>query len=670
MKKFLFFFIWIIGLSYGYQIEPDKLIFFPEHKFIINPHRYENFMNSIRAESSHSFDVRHYQLNLTIPMTSGAYSCRERIKILPKQANFDSFSLDFVNLVCDSVKRMGNNLIFSTNNNRLTITLDRPFNIDETCHVDIYFQRNAGLSNLGVYYYPRGNYPAIMYTTTEPIDSRYWFACFDENWDKAEDGCEIYITVPDSFTACSNGLLDSVRVHNGWKTFFWRHNYPISTYLMTFTVSIYSTWSHWYRVSANDSFEIKYYIWRVDSSRSHTAFQNVLDMIEFFADTNMYGAYPFEKYGMNAVYPFQWGGMENQTLTMIHRSWLNGNDNGIAHELAHMWWGDMITCFTWREIWLNEGFATYSDALYLRHQAGHNQFINTMLSRANSYFQEDQTYRVSLYNQPINNLFTWGHTYCKASWVQHMLRYIVGDTTNTPGNFFRAMRVYRDSFQYGNASTEDYKRIHEQVSGLDLDWFFEEWIYQAGYPKYYYNWSSNLDTTINQYRVITRINQNNGSLAPAIFHMPLQVRLSGNNLDTLLTIQINNNPQIDTFVLTANPTNMVIDPYNWVLKRTYLGIEEVCSDNSSQPLYKIYPNPFQNQIKIDFNDKVNQKVSVFIYNQAGCLVRIFQKQITNKNNVLVWDSKNQQDQVLGPGVYFIRLESEHKTFMEKVVKIR
>ncbi|MCX8014506.1 MAG: hypothetical protein N2748_00660, partial [candidate division WOR-3 bacterium] len=165
MKRFVLFFLCIIGLSYGYQIEPNRLVFSPEHKFIINPSRYENFMKSAQAESSHSYDVRHYQLNLTIPMTSGAYSCRERIKIVPQQANFNSFSLDFANLICDSVKRLSNNLAFSTSNNRLTITLDRPFNMGETCQVDIYYHRNAGLSNLGVYYYPRGNYPAIMYPT-------------------------------------------------------------------------------------------------------------------------------------------------------------------------------------------------------------------------------------------------------------------------------------------------------------------------------------------------------------------------------------------------------------------------------------------------------------------------------------------------------------------------
>ncbi|MBS4015447.1 MAG: T9SS type A sorting domain-containing protein [Candidatus Latescibacteria bacterium] len=669
MSKYIVIMICLVSLASSYIPDINNLILFPEHKFIINPEQYNRVADFSRAESSHSYDVRHYQLNLTIPMTSSAYSGLARIKIVPRVANFDTFNLDFASLVCDSVKRAGNNLVFLANNNRLKITLDRAFSIGETCLVEIFYRRNSGLSNLGVYYYPRGTYPAIMYTTTEPYDSRYWFPCFDENWDKAEQGCEIYVTVPDSFTVCSNGLLDSVIANNGWKTFYWSHQYPIITCLMTFTASIYSTWSHWYRPSATDSMEIKYYVWRVDSSRSHTAFQNVLDMMQFFADDNMYGFYPFEKYGMNATYPFVWGGMENQTITMIHRNWLNGNDNGIAHELAHQWWGNMVSCFTWKEIWLNEGFATYSDALYLRHQLGHTQFINTMNSRASYYFQEDLTYRVALYDMPINNLFTWGHTYCKASWVQHMLRYITGDTTNTNGIFFQAMRVYGDSFKYVNASTQDYRRIMEQMTGLNLEWFFNEWIYQAGYPKYYYNWSVEPTTIPEQYRVIVRINQNNGSNAPAVFHMPLQIKFTASGYDTTVLIPIATSPQTDTFFTSFSPSAMTIDPNNWVLKRTYLGIEEVAGANAGKPLYKIYPNPFRGQVKLDYNLSLGQSMEILIYNRAGQMVRNYN--LTPKyNNYLIWDGKDNQGRQVSAGVYFVKLKNGHKTYHEKIVKLQ
>lgn len=665
MGRYIVIIICLVSLAYSYVPDVNNPVYFLENKYVVNPNRLQNLYDATRADSAHSFDVRHYQLNLTVPMTSCAYSVKERIKIVPRILNFDTFNLHMVNLVCDSVKRAGNNLTFLANSNRLKITLDRQFTIGETCLVDIYYHRNSGLSNLGVYYYPRGTYPAIMYTTTEPIDSRYWFPCLDENWDKAEQGCEIYVTVPDSFTVCSNGLLDSVRTNSGWKTYYWNHRYPIATYLMTFTVSIYSTWSHWYRRSPAESIEVKYFIWRNDSSRSVTAFQNVLDMIQFFSDTAMYGPYPFDKYGMNAVYPFVWGGMENQTMTMIHRSWLDGSDSGISHELAHMWWGDMVTCHTWANIWLNEGFATYSDAIYSKRQSGLATFNSIMSSRANSYFSEDQTYRVPLYNQPINNLFTWGHTYCKASWLQHMLRYIVGDTSATNGVFFRAMRVYRDSFEYGNASTEDYQRIHEQLNGLNLQWFFNEWVYQAGYPKYYYNWRT--ESLSGQCRVITRISQNNGSNAPAVFHMPLQYRFTAYNFDTIIKVPILTSPQTDTFIFNASPTTMTIDPNNWVLKRSYLGIEEVAGENYSKPLYQIKSNPFNDELKIECNLVSGQTIDISIYNRIGQVVN----EVTlNKNHNYIWDGRDMHNNRVSAGVYFVKIKTGHKVYTEKVVKLR
>ena len=658
MKKYIVISVCLLSLAYSFSLyEPNA--YNPEGKFVM---RHINNSDYTRAESTHSYDVRYYQLNLNVPMTSGAYSGLERIKLVARVANFDTFNLNMVNLVCDSVKRAGTNLTFLANSNRLKITLDRLFSIGETCLVEIFYHRNSGVSNLGVYYYPRGTNPAIMYTTTEPIDSRYWFPCYDENWDKAEEGCEINVTVPDSFTVCSNGLLDSIRTAAGLKTFYWREHHPISTYLMTFTASIYATYSHWYHPTLSESIEVKYYMWRNDSSRSVSAFAHVIDMMQFFSSNNMYGPYPFEKYGMNAVSPFQWGGMENQTMTMIHRQWLYGDDDGIAHEMSHMWYGDKVTCFSWANIWLNEGFATYSDALYMRHLQGQTSFVSMMNQRAQDYFQEDLSSRLPLYNPPINNLFTWGHTYCKASWVQHMLRYLEGDTTNTNGIFFQTMRVYGDSFHYGNATTDDYRRIHEHMTGLNLGWFFNEWVYQAGYPKYYYNWTA--ENLSGQYRVITRINQNNGVNAPVVFHMPLQIKFIASGLDTTVTIPITTSPEIDTFLFLYSPTSMTIDANSWVLKKTFLGIEELTVENGHRSFWQIYPNPGRGQIKISYNLDNTPDASISIFNRSGQMI----KRLTLPNrNYLFWDCTDGQGKKVSSGIYFIKLNLTSKTLAQKVV---
>ncbi|MEO0083107.1 MAG: M1 family aminopeptidase [candidate division WOR-3 bacterium] len=665
MKKYFILAFLLFNSTFAYLPKQTYQPWSIENKFVPYLEKYQC------AESTHSYDVRHYQLNLFLPMTSGAYACHEIIKIVAKENNFDTFNLHFVNLVCDSVKRANIVLMFIQDNDRLKIFLDQQFNNGDTVKVDIFYHRNAGTSNRGFYFYTASQtgYHNLAYTTYSPYDARYWFACFDELWDKADEGCDFNVTVPDSFTVCSNGLLDSVRTNAGWKTFYWSHHYPIATYLMVFTATIYCTWSHWYHISPSESIEIKYYVWRVDSARSHSAFQNMLDMMYFFADSNRYGSYPFEKYGMNAVYPFLWGGMENQTMTMIHRNWLNGYDDGIAHELSHSWWGDMVTCFGWQNVWLNEGFATYSDALYIEHQLGHSAFITLMNQRANNYFSEDNSMRFPLYNPPFNQIFSWGHEYCKGSWVQHMLRYIEGDTTSTPGIFFQAMRIYGDSFKYKNAATEDYKRIHEQVTGLDLDWFFNEWIYQAGYPKYYYNWRTVPTSIPELYFVILEINQNNGSNAPAIFHMPLQVRFVGTNIDTTVTISINNNPQIDTFEFLFNqlPISVTLDPNNWILKRTYLGIEETdITLSTANNNFGVYPSPSFYQIKIDYNRNYTQNLSIVIFDKNGRKIKTFLSLPSNQDFVL-WDSFDDNGKKVSAGIYFITFSTPQTSITKKVI---
>jgi aminopeptidase N len=274
------------------------------------------------------------------------------------------------------------------------------------------------------------------------------------------------------------------------------------------------------------------YVWPEDSADAVNSFQNTVDMMDFFSDSARYGRYPFEKYGHVEAYPFPWGGMENQTMTMVHQSWVvYGSDNGIAHELSHMWWGDMVTCLDWRNIWLNEGFATYSDEQYTYHQRGRAAFLTQIQGRAQDYFDEEALDAHPIYDPPYpDHLFDWGHSYCKGAWVQHMLRYVEGDTVwAQPGVFFRALRAYGDSFRYKNANTEDYKRIHEQVTGLELDWFFDEWVYDDWYPTYSLGWQGR--QTVDGWEVVLDVAQNNHSGAPAVFHMPVEVRVnwSGGN---------------------------------------------------------------------------------------------------------------------------------------------
>jgi len=264
--------------------------------------------------------------------------------------------------------------------------------------------------------------------------------------------------------------------------------------------------------------------------------------------------------------------MENQTLTMIHTQWLRqGDDNGMAHELAHMWYGDMVTCVDFRNIWLNEGFATYFECLYAGHAGGRSVFNNYIAGKGRAAIQQDRVRRFAIFDPP--EIYSYGTIYCKGAWVEHTLRWVLGDTAwEQPGVFFRALRAYGDSFRYGCASTDDYCRINEQESGQELSWFFDEWVYQSGYPKYHLNW--NEEPVGDSFRVVTSLVQANGTGAPDFFRTPLPVKLNSAS-SSVVTIRPEANPQIDTFMLAVSTNSVTVDPDNWILDSAYVtGVNE------------------------------------------------------------------------------------------------
>jgi aminopeptidase N len=624
----------------------------------------------VPVDSTHDFDVRFYRADLNLPMTTDAMTARLRIDLTPRRDNFDTFSLHMINLVCDSIRRAGNTCTFTTPSGLLHITLDQEFDEGESLSVDIYYHRNSGAEQRGFYWYERGTSGiphAICYSTTEPSDARGWMPCFDEPWDKAERGCQISVTTPDSMSACSNGIRDSVTTSGGLRTCWWSEHHPISTYLMTFAASRWTSFKQYFPVSPTESLYMQHFNWPEDSADAVSSYRNTVDMITFFADSTRYGPYPFEKYGMVEAYPFQWGGMENQTMTMVHRYWVvYGDDNGISHEMAHQWWGDMVTCLDWRNIWLNEGFATNSADLYTYHSQGRSAFLQNIQDEATEYFNEEASDPRPVYDPPYpDHVFDVGHTYDKGAWVQHMLRYVEGDTIwSQPGIFFRTMRAYGDSFKYGNASTEDYKRIHEQMTGLELDWFFDEWIYDYGYPIYTLGWHGRQNGS--NWEVVFNLSQDNSSGAPAVFHMPVEVRVSWSGGNATFRYAVDSSPQTNVFTVGGQPTSVSFDPNNWILEQhnTQVCVAEGPSASYRTTLRLAGANPAVGPVRLAYELASAATARIDIYDGSGRLARtLLDGQRQAGNYSATWDRRGNDGSRVSAGAYFCRLStgSESRT---------
>lgn len=582
----------------------------------------------------HNYDVWHYEIYIDLfqglKSRTGNYSGYSKIKFIALENTSVVWFHAGNTLEIDSVKQGSGRCDFKRYSDTLVVYLANPVSKADTGIITVYFSRTHTI-NLGFYYFrtDKANIPHdIAYTMSEPSDARYWFPCYDEPDDKAL--CDIILTVPKNFVVASNGLLvlDSTFA-DGRRVFHWSSRYPMATYLIAFATSEYITFSDWYVkvTDPGEKVEIKYYVWPEDSSKAVNAFKNVVAMMEFFS--TRFGEYPFEKYGMVAVEPFRYGGMEHQTMTTINRRWLEGySEGGIAHELAHQWWGDLVTCASWKDIWLNEGFATYSDAMFTEFKYGKSSFIKKMQSFARIYFGEDSIISYSIYDPPQKYLFGRA-VYFKGAWVLHMLRNIVGDSV-----FIKILREWGKRFAYQSATTQDFINVVNEVSGKNYDWFFDEWVFKAGYPRYKLRYSI---PQVPKGGVILRINikQTQVELGYGLFKMPVEFRikyLKGiYEVDTTVTVWNYTEDTTYSFLLpeAINIRKIEFDPENKILKKAEfkLKIDTSVTLPSAFKLYQNYPNPFNLKTNITFdisgsNSLKYYHIKLYLYNIQGQKVKL------------------------------------------------
>ncbi len=502
------------------------------------------------------YDVKFYDVYIRINDTNEIVYGRVKFVAAATVANVSTAQVDlWSNMTVDSIVGTSGPLTYTRSGNVVTVNLGQPYQTGEEFTFDFWYRGHpTEQSGFGAFEFTYvGGYRCIS-SLSEPYFARTWWPCKDRMDDKA-DSFNIAIEVDTTFYVGSNGTLDSV-IYNGanTETFFYRVRYPMASYLFSVAVGPYMVWEDEYVYNGGaDTMPITNAVFPDWYDYSLTAFDVTPEAIAIFSD--IFGPYPFpnEKYGHSL---FSWGGaMEHQTMSSMNTGTFGMSTPVIVHELSHQWWGDMITCKSWRDIWLNEGWASYAEALYYERLNGQSAYVNYMLGM--QYF-----YGGTIYCQDtssVGGIFT-SRVYDKGAWALHMLRGVLGDSL-----FFAAVDAYYNSeYQHNALTTEQYKNLIEQTTGVELDWFFTEWIYGSYYPYWNWYWTSEAAPGGGT-NIFVRVKQVQTNTLTT-FKMPIKFVISGAN-DTLTAWVDEKNERLTLH--TDGPVGGVaFDPMHWVLDST------------------------------------------------------------------------------------------------------
>lgn len=483
----------------------------------------------------------------------------------------------------------------------------------------------------------------VTWSLSEPFSAFEWWPCKQSLTDKA-DSSYVYVTTNGTNMAGSNGVLKNiVDLGNGTKRFEWESNYAIDYYLIAVSVAEYVE----YNVYANPTgavnpILIQNFIYNNPNTLPYfqTEIDNTADFIEYFSE--IYGMYPFEneKYG-HCMAPFG-GGMEHQTMTF--QGWFE--DGLTAHELGHQWWGDNVTCASWSDIWLNEGFATYSD--YLMTTQFHP--VDSVSQMADIHDNVMSVSNGSVWCEDslnTNRIFSGRLSYDKGAGIIHTMRFMI----NNDAVFFNVLKQFQTIFADSTAHASDFKAVLESVTGMDFTAFFDEWYYGEGFPNYTAQWNKVNDILYIEIGQLT-------SLPSSVLFFTNDIEIKVNGTDGSSVTQrfsINSNNQIVAMQFPANVQSIEFDPNNWIINGTgniventsIVGIDEVEKNEII-----VYPNP---TTSILYLNNSSEAKAYQIFNLKGQLV---------DSNSLVNGLNEIDVKSLSVGTYIIQIGNTQQEFVK------
>ncbi|NGX83205.1 M1 family aminopeptidase [Aequorivita sp. KMM 9714] len=601
-----------------------------------------------RNMNTGNYDLKYARLELNVNPTQ-AYISGKVTSHFEAKENMSSIVFELVdNMTVSEVKQRGVSLSFTQNSNdEVVITLPQIQNQGVLDSLSISYSGNPISSGFGSFEIATHQGDPVLWTLSEPFGAKAWWPCKQDLIDKI-DLLDVYLTTPrynpsnEEYIAVSNGLEINQTVNGNNKTTHFRHQYPIPAYLVAIAVTNYSVYSHTVANNGNP-FEIINYVYPEDLSFVQTQTPVTVDIMNLFADK--FEPYPYaeEKYGHAQ---FGWGGgMEHTTV-----SFMGGFSRGlIAHELGHQWFGNKVTCGSWQDIWLNEGFATYMSGMVVESLDGSGAF-NSWKQNETSYITDAPNGSVYIPAQDtttVSRIFNSRLSYSKGAMVIHMLRKKLGDAV-----FFQGLQDYLSDplLSYGYAKTPDLIRNLENASGENLSEFFNDWVYGEGYPSFNISWNQTTTGSIN-----VRINQSQSHSSVSYFEVPVPLRLTGSQGETL-DIVLDNTFNGQNFQPAVNFTvqNVQFDPENDIISRNdqvILGVNEFTLENQ----IVLYPNPSSSDIKLSKSESLNVS-QVRIFNALGQL--LYAEAFSESINV----------SDLSSGILFFQIETSEGVINKTIVK--